>query len=194
MASPFKLIAGLGNPTAEYEKTRHNAGFWVLDEIAERNRLSFIKDERFHGQVAKFDFENETLFLLKPMTFMNRSGQAVASLARYYKILPEQIVVAHDDLYFAPGVLRLKKGGGHGGHNGLRDIMNQLGSDQFLRLRIGIGRPQNAGRMVSYVLERPDREDERRLRLSIARAVDAFPDLLHGNIEAVMNCLHRVSQ
>lgn len=190
MSSRFRLIAGLGNPSAKYEQTRHNAGFWFLDEIAARHRLVFHSDQRTQGWVAKLAFEAETVFLLKPMSFMNRSGGAVAALAHYCKIPPEQILVAHDELDFEPGVVKLKAGGGHGGHNGLRDIISKLGSADFYRLRIGIGHPGNREDVVDYVLDRPSRHDGEILRAAVMRAADLLQDMLHGKLESVMNVLH----
>jgi PTH1 family peptidyl-tRNA hydrolase len=191
VASFIKLVVGLGNPTAKYERTRHNAGFWFLDEIAKHEQFSFVPDDRFRGLIARVKLDDEPLFLLKPMTYMNHSGEAVASLARYYRIMPEEIMVAHDDLDFTPGMVRLKKGGGHGGHKGLRDIITGLGSGDFYRLRIGIGHPGTAAQVVSYVLERPNAEDETRLRLALQRAVDVFPDLVRGKFQGAMNFLHQ---
>lgn len=190
MSAALKLIVGLGNPSSKYEQTRHNAGFWFLDEVATRHGLSFHADPRCQGLLAKLDFEGETVFLLKPMTFMNRSGAAVSALANYYKIAPRQILVVHDELDFDPGVVKLKAGGGHGGHNGLRDIIAQFGSADFYRLRIGIGHPDDREDVVAYVLDRPSRHESNILRAAVNRVADFLPDLLHGKIESVMNRLH----
>jgi PTH1 family peptidyl-tRNA hydrolase len=186
----LRLIVGLGNPSSKYEQTRHNAGFWFLDEVAVRHRLAFHADSRFQGLLAKLDFEGETVFLLKPTTFMNRSGLAVAALASYYKIAPRQILVAHDELDFDPGVVRIKVGGGHGGHNGLRDVVGRLGSADFCRLRIGIGHPGDREDVVRYVLDRPSRQEADILRAAVNHAAEFLPDLLRGGIESVMNRLH----
>lgn len=180
----------MGNPSSRYEKTRHNAGFWFLDEIASRHHLSFQADSRIHGALAKLDFAQGAVFLLKPMTYMNRSGGSVAAVAHYYKITPGEILVAHDELDFEPGTVKLKAGGGHGGHNGLRDIIEKLGSSEFYRLRIGIGHPGNRADVTAYVLDRPSAAEGDILRAAISRAVDCFPDLLQGKLEAVMNVLH----
>jgi PTH1 family peptidyl-tRNA hydrolase len=191
LVSPkFKLIVGLGNPTARYEKTRHNAGFWFMDELALSYRLVLHSETAFYGEVGRLDRQGIVLFMLKPMTYMNRSGQSVAAVARYYKIAPEEILVAHDELDFAPGVVRMKNGGGHGGHNGLRDIIAQLGSPAFFRLRIGVGRPPNRDDVVSYVLDSPRFEENELIRFAIADAVSAFPDLLEGNVDKAMGRLH----
>jgi PTH1 family peptidyl-tRNA hydrolase len=190
VSAKFRLIVGLGNPSSRYEPTRHNAGFWFLDEIASRHRLTFRADQRTQGLLAKLDFEGETVFLLKPMTFMNRSGGPVAALASYCKIAPGQILIAHDELDFDPGVVKLKVGGGHGGHNGLRDIIGKLGSADFYRLRIGIGHPGYGEDVSDYVLDRPSRHESDILLAAVVRAADLLPDLLRGKIESVMNLLH----
>lgn len=186
----FKLLVGLGNPTAQYEKTRHNAGFWFLDEIADRQRLVFHQDQRFHGQFAKLEWQGATVFLLKPTTYMNRSGQAVGALAKYFKIEPSEILVAHDELDLMPGVVRLKRGGGHGGHNGLRDMVAHLGSADFYRLRLGIGHPGDKSAVVSYVLDAPGRAERELIDTTITQAIGLLSDILDGRLEAVMNRLH----
>lgn len=191
MTARLRLIAGLGNPSARYEPTRHNAGFWFLDEVAERYRLRFSSDTRTQGLLTTWEWQGETVFLLKPMQYMNRSGSAVATLARFYKIHPEQILVAHDELDLAPGVVRLKRGGGHGGHNGLKDIIAQLGSSDFLRLRLGIGHPGCRDQVTNYVLDRPSQGDLGMIRAAILRAVDLLPVIVLGNVEGAMNVLHK---
>ena len=190
MAVRFRLIVGLGNPTAKYEKTRHNAGFWFLDELVARLHVPFGLDGRTHGLLAAMETEGERVFFLKPMQYMNRSGEAVSALAHYFKIEPERILVAHDELDFAPGVVRLKLGGGHGGHNGLRDITSRLGSSGFARIRLGIGHPGDRQQVVSYVLDCPPKREAELVREAIVRAVDLFPALMEGKLEAVMSSLH----
>ncbi|QSA96354.1 aminoacyl-tRNA hydrolase [Methylococcus sp. EFPC2] len=190
MAPNFRLLVGLGNPTAKYEKTRHNAGFWFLDEVARRYGVSMAADSRALGMVGKWMWQNEPVFLLKPMQYMNRSGGPVAAVARFYKIPPEQILVAHDELDFSPGTVRLKQGGGHGGHNGLRDIVSALGSANFCRLRIGIGHPGDRDKVADYVLDRPSRGDEDLLLRSIAVAADCLSDILDESLQQAMNKLH----
>jgi PTH1 family peptidyl-tRNA hydrolase len=190
VSARFKLIVGLGNPGPRYEPTRHNAGFWFLDEIAERDRLRFSADQRAQGMLAILEWEGDKVFLLKPMQYMNRSGGPVAAVARFYKIEPKNVLVAHDELDFEPGVARLKIGGGHGGHNGLRDIMSSLGVGDFARLRLGIGHPGVRDEVVNYVLDRPSRADAERIGLAIGRAADLLPDLLAGKLEQAMNRLH----
>ena len=153
MSAAFGLIVGLGNPGPKYEQTRHNAGFWFVDEVARRYRLDFAVDSRSQGLTARMDWEGEKIHLLKPMRYMNLSGGAVSAVAGFYKIQPSRILVAHDELDFEPGVVKLKVGGGHGGHNGLRDIVARLGSADFARIRLGIGHPGNRDEVVGYVLE-----------------------------------------
>jgi PTH1 family peptidyl-tRNA hydrolase len=189
----FRLIAGLGNPTPQYARTRHNAGFWVLDEMAVCAGVSFSVDSRTHGQLAHMRVEGAGVYLLKPMQFMNRSGGAVAALARFYQIEPEQILVVHDELDFAPGTVRLKRGGGHGGHNGLRDIIACLGSADFWRLRVGIGHPGERAAVANYVLSAPGPDDSVLLRGAVERAIGFFPELVAGNLDRVMGELNGVT-
>ncbi|MBD3671738.1 MAG: aminoacyl-tRNA hydrolase [Gammaproteobacteria bacterium] len=183
-------MVGLGNPGPEYEDTRHNAGFWFVDQLARRLGAGLRNENKFHGEAGKAIVEHRDVWLLKPMTFMNRSGQSVAALARFYKIEPEHILVVHDELDIPPGDIRLKKGGGHGGHNGLRDIITHLGSKEFMRLRVGIGHPGNAKQVASYVLKKPSQDD----RISIENALDAaeseIADIVKGEHQLVMNRLH----
>jgi PTH1 family peptidyl-tRNA hydrolase len=187
----FRLIVGLGNPGPKYDQTRHNAGFWLVDEIARRYRLNFAPDSRSQGLAARMDWEGEAIHLLKPMRFMNLSGGAVSALANFYKIEPARILVAHDELDFEPGVVRLKIGGGHGGHNGLRDIVAKLGSAGFARVRLGIGHPGSREQVVSYVLDRPSRHEGELLQEAVGRVVEHFPQILAGRLDAVMNALHQ---
>ncbi len=190
MSANLKLLVGLGNPTGQYEKTRHNAGFWFLDEIASRYRLVFHQDQRFHGLSARLELDENTVFLLKPMTYMNRSGLSVGAMAKYFKIEPVEILVAHDELDLMPGVVRLKRGGGHGGHNGLRDLMTHLGTADFHRLRFGIGHPGDRAEVISFVLNPPSRDDGEIIGEAIAKAAANLPGLVSGKLDAVMNRLH----
>ena len=190
MPLAFRLIVGLGNPTPKYEHTRHNAGFWFADEIAQRYKLSFSADSRSQGMLARLDWEGESVYLLKPMQYMNRSGGSVLALANFFKIEPTRIVVAHDELDFPPGTLKLKVGGGHGGHNGLRDIAAKLGNSGFTRIRLGIGHPGNRDEVVNYVLDKPSKHDEGLIYDAVARAADYFPQILVGNLGLVMNSLN----
>ncbi len=184
-----RLIVGLGNPGPAYDRTRHNAGFWFIDRLAAAHGCVLREESRFHGRVGAINL-TEPVHLLAPLTFMNRSGLAVAAMARFYKIAPEHILVVHDELDFGPGVVRIKRDGGHGGHNGLRDIMAQLGSGGFLRLRIGIGRPAGSMAVADYVLAAPSVSDRQAISGAIEKALACLSELLAGHVEQVMNRLH----
>lgn len=190
MASRIQLIVGLGNPGAQYEQTRHNAGFWFVEAVARHLGGSFRSESKFHGEACKLRLGGEELWLLKPMTFMNRSGQAVAALSRFYKIAPDAILVAHDELDLPPGDIRLKTGGGHGGHNGLRDTIAQLGTRDFQRLRIGIGHPGHSSQVTGYVLGKAPSNDRIEMERAIDRALDALPLAVSGEMQKAMNRLH----
>ncbi len=190
MESSVQLIAGLGNPGAEYERTRHNAGFWFVDALSREWGGSFRREAKFHGEVCRISVKGTSVWLLKPETWMNRSGQAVARLSRFYKIPLEQILVAHDDLDLPPGTIRLKQGGGHGGHNGLRDIISLLGGNGFLRLRIGIGHPGSREEVTPFVLGRPSEKERELIEEAIGRAVQELPHIVSGELQKVMNHLH----
>lgn len=186
----FKLLVGLGNPGPEYEDTRHNAGFWWLEAVARELKVHLQPERSYFGLVARATHDGQPLWLLEPMTYMNRSGQAVAALARFYKIAPEQILVAHDELDLPPGDARLKKGGGHAGHNGLRDIHAQLGSPDYWRLRLGIGHPGHKSEVANWVLKKPAPEQRDALQAAIERSVRALPDLLAGQPEKATVAIH----
>lgn len=183
------LITGLGNPGTRYAATRHNAGFWLVDKLAKQAGGVWRTEPKFHGEIAKVD-ASVPYWLLKPNTFMNLSGQAVAGLARFYKIPPEQIIVIHDELDFPPGTLRLKQGGGDGKHNGLKSIVAQLGSPQFLRLRVGIGHPGAARDVANYVLDAPSQSEFIAIDTALNLALDTFPLLLNGQLDKAMQRLH----
>ena len=186
----IQLIVGLGNPGSEYELTRHNAGFWFVDDLVRRCRESFRSEQRFQSEVARCLLNGNECRLQKPKTFMNRSGQAVSSLARFFKIPLQQILVVHDELDLSPGTIRLKKGGGHGGHNGLRDLISHLGSKDFYRLRVGIGHPGHRDQVVDYVLRRPSKEDRQQIDDAIYDALNVIPDVIEGKFDLAMNSLH----
>jgi len=186
----IQLIVGLGNPGPGYEPTRHNAGFWFVDELVRSCRQSFRSEQRFHSEVASCLLDGNEFRLQKPMTFMNRSGQAASALARFFKIPLQQILVVHDELDLPPGTIRLKKGGGHGGHNGLRDLISHLGSKDFYRLRVGIGHPGHRDQVVDYVLRKPSKEDRRQIDDAIYDALNIMPDVVEGKFELAMNSLH----
>lgn len=186
------MIVGLGNVGAAYEHTRHNAGFWFVDALAQRARIHFNAQRKFSGDTARLGQGGNELWLLKPSTYMNRSGIAVAAMSQYYKILPHQILVVHDELDLPPGSIKLKRGGGCAGHNGLKDIDSQLASPDFWRLRIGIGHPRSLGlaqNVADFVLNRPSRDDEQRIGLAIARGLEAIDLLIEGHTQAAANAL-----
>ena len=182
----IKLIVGLGNPGVQYEKTRHNAGFWFVDGL---RVPGWAKEAKFRGEVASCLIFGRQCLLLKPTTYMNRSGLAVAGLARYYRIEPQEILVAHDELDLEAGELRLKKNGGLAGHNGLKDIAANLGSREFTRLRLGIGRPDRQ-KVVDYVLSEPPRAERLRMEASFEKVYECMDLILSGEIDRAMNVLH----
>ena len=188
--SAVQLIVGLGNPGAEYEQTRHNAGFWFVDELARINQCPLRKEARFHAEVGRCTLHGHDCRLQKPITFMNRSGQAVIALTDFLRIPPSEILVVHDELDLLPGTVRLKKGGGHGGHNGLRDLIAHLGTQDFMRLRVGIGHPGDRNQVVDYVLHRPSREERDQIDAAIQRALDVMPLAVAGEFERAMHKLH----
>jgi len=186
----IKLIVGLGNPGSKYEQTRHNAGFWFLDSLARDYHAVLRAENKFHGEAVKAQVKGNDVWLLKPDTFMNLSGQSIAALSHFYKITPEQILVVHDELDLPPGTARLKRGGGHGGHNGLRDTIEKLGSKEFLRLRIGIGHPGDKSKVHDYVLKQSSRDDQIEMDIAIQHAADVIADVVTGELDAAMNRLH----
>jgi len=186
----ISLIVGLGNPGDEYTKTRHNVGFLLLDTLARQEGVTFAYEAKFNATVAKYIIDGKTVHLIKPQTYMNRSGQPVSSYAKYFDIPAVQIMVVHDDLDLAPGTVRLKDGGGHGGHNGLRDIVSQLSSKDFYRLRIGIGHPGDRNRVSSYVLKPPGKVDAGLISSAVDEGVGEMQSLCKGDFQAVMQRLH----
>ncbi|MCK5263401.1 MAG: aminoacyl-tRNA hydrolase, partial [Gammaproteobacteria bacterium] len=185
----LKLIVGLGNPGSEYTETRHNAGFWFVEELAAAHGAQFRSEKKFHGEVAKIHIAGRDIWLLKPQTFMNRSGQAIKSLASFYRMNAENILVAHDELDLEVGVIKLKMGGGHGGHNGLRDTIAHLGTKEFHRLRIGIGHPGSKDQVVDYVLHRPSQDERIGIDNAISDAQSVMPLLAEGAMEKAMHQL-----
>ncbi len=186
----IKLIVGLGNPGQQYDRTRHNAGFWFLDGVIANYGVSWSYEGRFEGSVSNALIAKQKVVLLKPQTFMNLSGRAVGNLSRYFKFEPEEILVVHDELDFEPGVIRLKKGGGHAGHNGLRDIAANLGSKDFYRLRVGIGRPPGRQSVADYVLSAPSAQDRQLMLEGFEPVYKVIDSLIEGSFEKVMNQLH----
>ncbi|MCI0655229.1 MAG: aminoacyl-tRNA hydrolase [Methylococcaceae bacterium] len=189
MADYF-LIAGLGNPSAYYEKTRHNAGFWFVEKLASKESVEFHPESRFSGLIAKFACAGRIALLVKPLTFMNRTGQSIGAVSRYYDIPPDNILVAHDELDFPAGTVRLKTDGGHGGHNGLRDVISNLGANNFLRVRIGIGHPGDRSQVMDYVLGTPSAEDRQAIEQAIGRSAELLPKIVSGCIAEAMNRLN----
>ena len=186
----IRLIVGLGNPGREYESTRHNAGYWWVDELARLQNLSFRSEVKFHGLMARGQVHGHEVLLLKPQTFMNVSGRSVGALTQFYKISPAEILVAHDELDLPPGVARLKLGGGHGGHNGLKDIIAHLGTKDFWRLRLGIGHPGERAEVANFVLNDPRREERGLIDDAMQRALDIAHLVIEGKAEAAMLKLH----
>ncbi|MBP6276613.1 MAG: aminoacyl-tRNA hydrolase [Limnohabitans sp.] len=186
----IKLLVGLGNPGNEYEDTRHNAGFWWIDAVARELKVSLVPERNYHGLMARTTVNGQTLWLLEPQTYMNLSGKSVSALARFFKIQPEEILVAHDELDIVPGEAKLKLGGSHAGHNGLRDIHAQLGTANYWRLRIGVGHPGDKAEVVSWVLKKPMLEHRKAIDDSIFRALTALPLLLAGDMEKAMVRIH----
>lgn len=187
--SEIKLIVGLGNPGPQYEATRHNAGFWWVDQVCAETGSKLNLEAKFFGHAGKLNGASEA-WLLKPTTFMNVSGRAVGAIAKFYKIAPEDILVIHDELDLPPGTTKLKKGGGHAGHNGLKDIAAQLGTPDFWRLRIGIGHPGDKSQVANFVLHAPTRDEQSLIEQNIDQSTTLLPLLLQGKFEEAMLKLH----
>ena len=188
-ARPIRLIVGLGNPGDKYSQTRHNAGFWFVDDVARHTRAVWRYESRFPAESARLTVAGQEVRLLKPQTYMNRSGESVAAFLHYFRLSPADMLVAHDELDLEPGRIRLKADGGHGGHNGLRDIHRLAGPD-YWRLRIGIGHPGHKSQVVSYVLNRADTDAEAAIRAVLSRAVDELENIVSGKMQPAMNRLH----
>jgi PTH1 family peptidyl-tRNA hydrolase len=186
----IKLLVGLGNPGPEYESTRHNAGFWWIDAVARALGAHLALERGFHGLVARASVQGRGVWLLQPQTFMNLSGRSVAALARFYKIAPEEILVVHDELDLPPGQAKLKQGGGHAGHNGLRDIHAQLGSADYWRLRLGIGHPGARSEVVGWVLKKPPLDDRIAIDQAIDRSAKALAPLAAGDMAQATLLIH----
>lgn len=190
MSDSLALVVGLGNPGQQYQHTRHNAGAMFLARLCESARGELRPENKFHGHAGRIDIAGHEIRLLFPTTYMNNSGKAVAAMAQYYKIAPERILVAYDELDLPLGTTRLKKGGGPGGHNGLKDIINALGSPDFVRLRFGIGHPGSADKVLNYVLGEPSRADAATLAAEFDRVLAVLPVLIEGKLQLAMNELH----
>ena len=189
MADSLKAVIGLGNPGAEYARTRHNAGFWLADRLAEAYRGSFRAESKFAGELARVRIGAQDVLLLKPATFMNRSGEAAQKLAQFYKLAPTDLLIAHDELDLPAGTVRLKRGGGHGGHNGLRSLHQHVGED-YLRLRIGIGHPGHRDLVLNYVLGRASGADQQLIDDALTRAQSAIELLFNNGFEKAAQQLH----
>jgi len=190
LSSGIQLIVGLGNPGADYENTRHNAGAWFVSELAQSHRVTLRPATKFHGLHSTAHILGHDVHLLIPMTFMNLSGQAVGALANFYKIPPEAILIAHDEIDLPAGDIRLKLDGGHGGHNGLRDIIRHLNSNKFYRLRIGVGHPGVSHEVTNYVLKPPKKSEREEIDAALQKAQHCLPDMLDGRFSKAMQELH----
>lgn len=188
----IKLFVGLGNPGEQYLETRHNVGFWWIDFIGQNHKLSLKNSKKYFGEFSKHNEDGE-VFFLKPSTFMNDSGKSVQALAKFYKIEPEEILVIHDELDIQPGTAKLKLGGGHGGHNGLKSIQASLGSNNFWRLRIGVGHPGDKSKVIGYVLNKPSKIEMQLIQESIINSYKVFSYIMLGQFEKAMLNLHSVN-
>lgn len=186
----IKLICALGNPGDQYAKTRHNAGFWFLGKLSSAENTGLSLNSRFKSLVGDFRHGTNVVRLIAPQTFMNKSGEALVPFAKFYQIQPDEILVVHDEIDLLPGFCKFKTGGGHGGHNGLRDIIRLLGSKDFHRLRIGVGHPGDKSKVVSYVLNRPSSAEAQMIDASLDKALQVMPQILDGEFAAAMNSLH----
>ena len=186
----IKLFVGLGNPGAEYEATRHNAGFWWIDALSRELKAPLAFDKSYFGQIARTTVHGQSIWLLTPQTFMNLSGKSVAALARFFKIQPEEILVVHDELDIVPGQVKLKFGGSHAGHNGLRDIHAQLGTGDYWRLRLGVGHPGIKNEVINWVLKKPSQEQRVAIEECITRSLRAVPALVSGEMEKATMMIH----
>ena len=190
---PLKLIVGLGNPGREYAQTRHNAGWWFVDQLAAQHHGSWKHTPRDHTELSKIRIGDNELWLLKPTSFMNNSGGPTASVASFYRIQAGELLVVHDEIDLPPGVARLKQGGGHGGHNGVRDVMAHLGPD-FWRLRLGVGHPGTKELVIGSVLDRPTPAEQRSIGEAMTRALSVLPDMLRTGAQKAMHALHTASE
>ena len=192
MASHLTIIAGLGNPEDRYAQTLHNAGFWFVDELARRNNTPFRYEKRFDADVCKIEIAGEDVWLMKPQSYMNLSGGPVRSMLDYYRLTANELLVAHDEIDLPPGTVRLKKGGGHGGHNGLRDVMQHCGKD-FMRLRVGVGHPGEKDKVTGYVLKRASGDVEAAILRNVDESADVMSLLVDDGLEAATKKLHTTS-
>ena len=192
MSTHVSIIAGLGNPEERYAQTLHNAGFWVVDEIARRWDANFKYEKRFDAEIGKATIDGSEVWLIKPQSYMNLSGGPVRAMLDYYRLSVEQLLVAHDEIDLPPGTVRLKRSGGHGGHNGLRDLIQHCGKD-FMRLRVGVGHPGQKDQVTGYVLKRAASDVDAILQKSVDEAVDVIPVLIERGLDEAMKALHTKS-
>ena len=185
----LSIIAGLGNPEDKYERTLHNAGFWFVDAVARKYGGQFRYEKKFDAEICKVGIAGEEVWLVKPQSYMNHSGQPVRAVLDYYRLNPRRMLVAHDEIDLPPGTVRLKQGGGHGGHNGIRDVMAHCGQD-FMRLRIGVGHPGEKDKVTGYVLKRASADIEAAVERNIDEALDAMPVIIEDGLNAAMKKLH----
>ena len=193
MSKPIRIIAGLGNPEEKYERTLHNAGFWFVDALARKYGGSYRYEKKFDADFCRINLHGEDVWLVKPQSYMNLSGQPIRGVLDYYRLRPTELLVAHDEIDLPPGTVRLKAGGGHGGHNGLRDIIRHCGAE-FLRLRLGVGHPGEKHKVTNYVLKRGAGDIEDAVERNIEAAIDVMPDLVDGDVNAAMKKLHTKDQ
>lgn len=186
----IQLIVGLANPGPDYVETRHNAGAWWVEAVCEQHHISLQRNVKLQAYIGQGEINGDRFRCAIPTTFMNHSGQAVKKLCSYFDISPENLLVAHDEIDFEPGIMKLKTGGGHGGHNGLRDIMPQVGKD-FHRIRVGVGHPGNKDQVADFVLQKPNKTDQEKIINSITASLNALPDIIAGNWQAAMNKIHQ---
>ncbi len=189
MSKAIRIIAGLGNPEDKYERTLHNAGFWFVDALARKCGGSFRYEKKFDADYCRVNLHGEDVWLMKPQSYMNQSGQPVRGMLDYYRLRPSELLVAHDEIDLPPGTVRLKQGGGHGGHNGLRDIIRHCGPE-FLRLRLGVGHPGEKHKVTNYVLKKGSADIETAVERNIDEAIDVMPELVDGNVNSAMKKLH----
>lgn len=186
----IKLIIGLRNPGLSYAETRHNAGGWFVEALSNDHRCSFKTEKKMNAEIARLNTNDAQCILMMPSTYMNQSGLSVRAVCQFYRLQPQELLVAHDELDLPPGRIKLKFGGGHGGHNGLRDIIKHLGSNEFHRLRVGIGHPGHKELVLNYVLGKPSLSDKQSIMKAVDRAIDAMPNILAGDMAKAMNALH----
>lgn len=186
----LKLLVGLGNPGPQYDGTRHNAGFWWIDRVAQLAGAALVPEKGFYANLAKVNIGGQPVWLMQPMTFMNKSGQAVGAMARFYRIEPQEILVVHDELDLRPGQVKLKIAGSHAGHNGLRDIQAHLGTPDYWRLRLGVGHPGVKAEVINWVLGKPSKEDRQAIDQAIEHTLGALPQMLSGQMDLAMRHVH----